>query len=674
MAISPELLLAQTPHDIALNQFATKLSRQTIPFLEEAAKYIRNRLNNEWETVTSIKRLNSLQRDIDNQLSDIYGRMDDLLFSEFQPLSVQEGQFTIDSVNEVLNDNFIMLSVEDQKLWSAVTNAPLMMSPKDGPIDFTKYVKGFSASTIQSINSTLAWGYTYGLTLEEIKGGVTKVIENDDGFGGKSQTEVDIKGVLGKKKNNYKDGVLGGSPAAVERMVRTSINHIATQTRLKVYNSNKRIVEGYRIIATLDSRTSPICQNYDQTVVMNDDKFKPYPPFHPNCVLSGTIVTTCSDVNKLFKRAYKGLVVDIVTKSGRKLSITPNHPILTRDGWKDAKLINSSDQLATIPDEVFIGKDYKNSVKAEVSDLFSAAYVSVEPNLVTNRPTTPEHFHGDGSNGEVSVIDVDGLAWGRVKAILDKKVINRKFSIRGAINSTFNSSSSFYKRLSTALASSVGVVGRLGVGASFLKSHSTHSGGLLGRSTPKSSESLFKDSSDGAIRAIKAEVICNPTNANSGFISFDDVVDVTIREADSSCHVYNLENKDNWYLSNGIITHNCRTTVIPEIKGKALEDSKGTRAANFKAQGDVKAGKVGQVPATTQYYDLLKKQSAAQQDLALGPARGKIFRNAGLTIPEFRKAMVDQMNQPITLSEMAVKNKKILKYMQSNKLSRYLDD
>lgn len=400
MAISPELLLAQTPHDIALNQFATKLSRQTIPFLEDAAKYIRNRLNSEWETVTSIKRLNSLQRDIDNQLSDIYGRMGDLLFSEFQALSVQEGQFTIDSVNEVLNDDFIMLPVEDQKLWSAVTNAPLMMSPKDGPIDFTKYVKGFSASTIQSINSTLAWGYTYGLTLEEMKGGVTKVIEMDDDFGGKFQTEVDIKGVLGKKKNNYKDGVLGSSPAAVERMVRTSINHIATQARLKVYNSNKRIVEGYRIIATLDSRTSPICQNYDQTVVMNDDKFKPYPPFHPNC----------------------------------------------------------------------------------------------------------------------------------------------------------------------------------------------------------------------------------------------------------------------------------RSSIIPEIKDKALEDSKGTRAANFKAQGDVKAGKVGQVPATTQYYDLLKQQSAAQQDLALGPARGKIFRNAGLSIPEFRKAMVDQMNQPITLSEMAAKNKKILEYMQSNKLSRYLDD
>lgn len=379
MAISPELLLAQTPHDIALNQFATKLSRQTIPFLEEAARYVRSRLSDEWSDLMSdkkISRLKSIQRDIDNQLSEIYGRMDDLLFSEFQPLSFQEGQFTVDSVNEVLNENFVMLPVEDQKLWSAVTNAPLLLNPKDGPIDFTKFVEGVGVNSIAKINNFLGFGYSQGLTLQEM-----------------------IQGIIGTRRNNFKDGLIEQDRIAAERMVRTSVNHIATQTRLKVYNSNKRIVEGYRIIATLDSRTSTICKGYDQTVVMNDDEFKPYPPFHPNC----------------------------------------------------------------------------------------------------------------------------------------------------------------------------------------------------------------------------------------------------------------------------------RTTVIPEIKDKALEDSKGTRAANFKAQDDVKAGTVGQVSATTQYYDLLKRQSSGQQDLALGPVRGKIFRNAGLTVDEFRKAMVDQMNQPITLSEMAAKNKKILDYMKDSNLERYLD-
>lgn len=119
---------------------------------------------------------------------------------------------------------------------------------------------------------------------------------------------------------------------------------------------------------------------------------------------------------------------------------------------------------------------------------------------------------------------------------------------------------------------------------------------------------------------------------------------------------------------------NCRTTTVPEIYGDKLSDTAATRAVNFKARGDVKAGTVGQVSAQQTYFDVLKRQSAGQQDLALGEARGKIFRNAGLTTEEFRKALADNMGRPLTLAEMAKQNKKILEYMRKSKeLSRYLD-
>lgn len=381
MAISPELLLAQSTHDIALNQFATNLSKQTIPFLNDVAKYLRNQLNNEWAdllTDKKIRRLNLFKKNIDERLAEIHTRMDDLLLAEFQDLAIQEGTFAVSSVNQVLTDDFIMLPVEDQKLWSAVTSNPLLINPKEGAIDFRDFMKDSTKNLRRQVGNMISFGYAEGLTLTEM-----------------------IGSIVGTKKNKYKDGLVGGqSLNSVDAMVRTSINHIATQARLKVNQSNKRVTIGYRLIATLDSRTSNECKDHDQRVVLHADTYRPYPPFH----------------------------------------------------------------------------------------------------------------------------------------------------------------------------------------------------------------------------------------------------------------------------------RRCRTTPIDEIKDKALKDSDATRAANFKAQGDVKKGTVGQVPATTQYYDLLKQQSAAQQDLALGPARGKIFRNAGLTIPEFRKAMVDQMNQPITLSEMAAKNKKILEYMESNKLKRYLND
>ena len=78
-------------------------------------------------------------------------------------------------------------------------------------------------------------------------------------------------------------------------------------------------------------------------------------------------------------------------------------------------------------------------------------------------------------------------------------------------------------------------------------------------------------------------------------------------------------------------------------------------------------GKAKEVGGTRQYYDILKNQPAKVQDDALGPIRGKIFRNAGLTAEEFRKASVDQLYNPLTLEEMAKKNKKIGEYLRKMK-------
>ena len=100
---------------------------------------------------------------------------------------------------------------------------------------------------------------------------------------------------------------------------------------------------------------------------------------------------------------------------------------------------------------------------------------------------------------------------------------------------------------------------------------------------------------------------------------------------------------------------------------KYLKDTGETRAVNFKKQGEIEAGKVGQVSAQQQYYGILKRQQAAQQDLVLGKDRGLIFLNSGFSADEFRKAMTDTIGNSLTLKEMARENKKILECMQSNK-------
>lgn len=102
--------------------------------------------------------------------------------------------------------------------------------------------------------------------------------------------------------------------------------------------------------------------------------------------------------------------------------------------------------------------------------------------------------------------------------------------------------------------------------------------------------------------------------------------------------------------------YNCRSTTVPVLKKEFQVDTGATR-------GSVK----GPVGAETTYYSWLKKQNKSFIDEALGPEKGKLFRNAGLSPEEFRKASVNRFYQPLTIAQMAAKNNKIAEYISKGK-------
>lgn len=107
---------------------------------------------------------------------------------------------------------------------------------------------------------------------------------------------------------------------------------------------------------------------------------------------------------------------------------------------------------------------------------------------------------------------------------------------------------------------------------------------------------------------------------------------------------------------------NCRSTTIPVIEDDFLDflDEGATRASRGADGGR-------QVDASTTYYDFLKQQPAWFQDEALGPTRGAIFRNSGMTPEEFRQASVDGFGRPLTISELATNDKRVADYLAKSK-------
>lgn len=104
---------------------------------------------------------------------------------------------------------------------------------------------------------------------------------------------------------------------------------------------------------------------------------------------------------------------------------------------------------------------------------------------------------------------------------------------------------------------------------------------------------------------------------------------------------------------------NCRSATAPVISSEFDFLDKGAKRAAKGADGG------RQVDASTTYYDFLKQQPAWFQDEAIGPVRGKIFRNSGISAEEFRTISVDGFGRPLTLNEMAALDKRVADYLEN---------
>lgn len=90
---------------------------------------------------------------------------------------------------------------------------------------------------------------------------------------------------------------------------------------------------------------------------------------------------------------------------------------------------------------------------------------------------------------------------------------------------------------------------------------------------------------------------------------------------------------------------NCRSTTVPSTKLSDTFAKGATRASIGDSGGE-------QVNAGLGYYDWLATQSASFQDAALGPVRGKLFRDGGLTPDKFAALQLSTNFKPLTLEQM----------------------
>jgi len=93
---------------------------------------------------------------------------------------------------------------------------------------------------------------------------------------------------------------------------------------------------------------------------------------------------------------------------------------------------------------------------------------------------------------------------------------------------------------------------------------------------------------------------------------------------------------------------NCRTTTVAALDSRfKVLDEDATRSAR-----DPSTGEVYKVDSDQSYYSWLKGQPANVQDSILGPSRGKLLRDGGLTSKRFAELQLSKNFKPMTLAEM----------------------
>jgi hypothetical protein len=166
----------------------------------------------------------------------------------------------------------------------------------------------------------------------------------------------------------------------VKGLLATVVGAVSDAVRRKVLSANPDTFHYEQWVSILDNRTTP------------------------QCFPGSVTVLPLGKVEKVFKRFYEGEMIVITTALGKQLRLTPNHPVLTSDGWTAAKEVQPGKHvLHSVPAEsLAVQIDENICVPPTMSCLADAFFQPSRSTILVNSPTKTQ-FHGDGIPGEQKV-------------------------------------------------------------------------------------------------------------------------------------------------------------------------------------------------------------------------------------------------------------------------------
>lgn len=275
--VNEQLLDALIRHQTYLLRYSGNLRNRMLDMLarteDDLGMLIRDRLRNSvgLTSASNVKRLQALLEAVTTLRNGAWTDANTLLLDEMAQLGYQEPIYfngIVQTVSPVLVESVLPPA---RQLKAIVTSRPF-----DGAL-LKDWAAGLAREDVRRIHGAIQLGMTAG--------------EGSDAIAGR---------VIGTQALNGADGVLQMTRRQVEAITRTAVQHIANNARNDYMAENADVMLGEMYVATLDSRTTPVCRAHDGKVFKVGQG--PRPPLHIAC---RSLRVAALDGDVLGNRPYK---------------------------------------------------------------------------------------------------------------------------------------------------------------------------------------------------------------------------------------------------------------------------------------------------------------------------------------------------------------------------------
>jgi SPP1 gp7 family putative phage head morphogenesis protein len=253
-----ELADAMLRHQIYLLRYGGYVRNRMLAVLDKTNEDILEKILSRLATNTGLnttvewKRLNALMDSIERTRSQSWDDAQEQFKEDVVALAKQEPIFLANIVQVTLPVQIDVVMPSANLLRSIALSQPFQ-----GKI-LSEWASGMEATELTRIHNAIQLGMTAGEDMQTI-----------------------ARRVVGTANSGFQDGVLNMTRNDVESVTRTAVMHVSNHARRAWFDENSDVIDTERYVATLDSRTTPICR-------ANDGKLfplgtGPQPPLHFRC-------------------------------------------------------------------------------------------------------------------------------------------------------------------------------------------------------------------------------------------------------------------------------------------------------------------------------------------------------------------------------------------------------